>query len=509
MKTSVMMFEFLEQGSHAAILHDGREIIEFNKNLVYFAGSWWAQNQCMVPGEGQEVASLPIFASFDGHHLVSDVRYEAQCGPDSCCIKITPTRTIGGTKIFNEVTEQCTLTVRLVDGRYEWEQQLDVQYHRDIDTSDPAANERLRFYHFPRQNGEPGIFLQYADPQQVGASGPAVPMTHDWLGQPEPMVGPDSFRKNWQRRYTSIIFQNPDGSFSWSDLNKTKWHRLTMDNRRARPCHPQGLLYVAKEDGSAIEYRTDAPSHYHHVCEWGMDFHFWMDLQPFMHGTVIPAGTTLTCKTTARLVDPEVTRPIFTQAQEIMLTERERFIADRPAYEEPENTFTVSGLERLDAQVWQPTSEGCRWEKTGGYCNGAGCLVIQNNYSNIGAWRQTSLGPSQWGNPLLMGARYRLSAWVKVEHCECDTTEAGPMIGVEFGQYNGPAVRSPRVPVDGGWSQPLISVTKPVPTQINWTYLEVITPPCPSYALVNSLILRFHGRGIAYFSNVRWEMVEE
>ncbi len=501
-----MSFSFQEQGGHAAIVYDGQEILALDKMITYHGGPWWVQYQVMVAGGEPEVAYLPIFAFYGYHHAIADVAYEATTGEDSLTLKITPTRTLQGTEVFEQVRETCTFTVRPEGGRFVWDQCLEIEILQDLDTAAFHQQAALRVYRFPHQDGRPGIFYQFCDPQPVWGSGPAVPMTHDWQWQFEPSVGPGAFRQHWRRRWVNLIFQNPDGSYSWSELNKTKWAHLTMDNRRARPCHPQGYLYLLKENGEALEYKCDATSHYHHVCEWGMDFHFWCDLAPFLKGTVLPAGTRLTAATTVRLVGSEVTAPILAEASKMDLTEREFAQANLPAYEEPENTFAVSALERLDAQCWTPTSEGCRWEKTGAHHGEGGCLVIHNEYSNVGSWEQSALGPQQWGNPFLAGARYRLSAWVRVENGDFDT-QGGPDVGVEFMQSNGPAYVSSKEWVDCGWSDSLIRLDEPRPDMSSWHYVELITPPCPGFAIYGKLKLRLIGRGTAYFSNVRWEMV--
>ncbi|HEY3396185.1 MAG TPA: hypothetical protein VGM19_00875 [Armatimonadota bacterium] len=502
------MFEFREQGSHAAIVHDGQEILQFDKMITYHGGPWWVQNQVMIPGGEPEVAYLPIFAFFSYFHAVSDVSYEAVAGEDSLTLTLTPTRTLQGTGLFHWVQERCTFEVRLVEGRFVWRQQLEIDVLQDLDTAQLDSTTPLPVYRFPHQDNQPGLFFQYADPQPVSASGPAVPMIRDWQWQFEPSVGPEAFRSHWRRRWVSLIFQNLDGSYAWSDLNKTKWAHLTQDNRRARPCDPQGYLYLLKENGEALQYRADAPSHYHHVCEWGMDFHFWCDLAPFLQGTVLPAGTHLEAATTVQLVGPEVTQPILAQATEMRLTEREHAKANLPAYEEPENSFTVSALERLDAQPWRPLSEGCRWEPTGAHHGDGGCLIVHNEISNEGSWLCSDLGPQQWGNPFLAGATYRLSAWVRVEDGEFDTSDGGPQVGVELMQSNGPAYVSTKEWLDFGWSEELVNMTSPVPTSIPWTQVEVTVPACPSFAIYGKLKLRLSGRGTAYFSNVRWDMVE-
>jgi hypothetical protein len=503
-----MAFDFQRQGSHAAIRFDGQEILKLDEHVLFFGDVFQVTDQHMAPGGGPEVASLPVFNAYGYTNPVSDVDYQADGGGEQLSLTIMPTRTRKGAAVFDQVWETCRFDVRLVDGRFEWTQTLTIDHRQDLDTRDLHARADIRLYRFVMPDGSPGAFIQFADPLPVGGSGPAVPMTRDWQGIHEPFCGPDSFRQSWRRRYVSIIFQDPDGSFHASELNKTKWFFLTQDNRRARLCHPEGLLYLVKDDGQALEYRCQAPSHYHHVCEWGMDFHFWCDMAPFTQDGVIPAGTTIACSTTSRLVDASVVGPVAAAAVPIELTERERQAADRPAYEEPENTFTVSALERMDALAWRPTSEGCAWQRDGGHEPGGGSLVIHNDTSDEGQWRLESLGPSQWANPFVAGARYRLSAWVRVESFEPDPSMTpGPQVGVVFEQHNGPSMLSERQRVDCGWSQALVGEGDLVP-EIDWTRIELVTPPCPSYVPLVDLTLRLKGRGKATFSSVCWEMIE-
>jgi hypothetical protein len=106
------------------------------------------------------------------------------------------------------------------------------------------------------------------------------------------------------------------------------------------------------------------------------------------------------------------------------------------------------------------------------------------------------------------GAKYRLSAWVKVEELEWNGNHGGPQVGVTFTQYNGPASVSPAVPVTGGWSPALFTLRHFGYTKsVDWTQVEVVVT-APSYALSACLHLKFQGRGKASFSNVRWERVE-
>lgn len=118
------------------------------------------------------------------------------------------------------------------------------------------------------------------------------------------------------------------------------------------------------------------------------------------------------------------------------------------------------------------------------------------------------LGPSQWANPFLAKGRYRLSAWVRVEDFEHYIDEPGPRVGVEFVQYNGPAMTSTQETTPMYWSPALNGNDTPLPPTMGWTRIEVVTPPCPSNVLLAHLVCEFRGRGTAWFSEVAWELVE-
>lgn len=499
-------FQFVEQGSHAAIVHAGQEILRFDKNVSFFYLAYQIKDQVMVPGGKPEVAFVVALTGYPAGSIL-DVRYEVETDADSLRVRIIPTKLKGSTTGLTRWREEDVIGVRLENGCFVWQQDAFLTFYDDVDLDAPGT--AMRIYRFHHVDGRPARLFQYNDPAPAGGSGPAVPMLRDWLDYHEPYTGPDGFRQHWKREYVSIIFQDPDGGFSTADLNKTRWLNLTLDNRRSRPCAAKGALYLVKESGQALEYRIDAPSHYHHVCEWGMDYHMMCDLDPFARGSVVPAGTTIACSTVCRLVDPSTVAPILEKARPIELTPEEFAIANRAAYEEPENSFNVSALDRLDAQPWLPTSEGCSWERDAGRLPGTGSLVVKNSYCDCGSWQYSALGSQQWGNPIIAGARYRLSAWVRVDHFLPDPSQTlGPQVGIELTQENGPAAGSTRTQMDYGWSPSLINYSGPLPTKIEWTKIELITPPVPNYVLRGILKLRLHGRGTAYFTGVRWEPVE-
>ena len=501
-----MNFAFKEDGCIAQIFYGNDTILTLAQNYMPFGGQFSVHDQWMKPGAGPEVAHLPLFACHGYRNAVTEVRYETQIAPNELTLRVFPTMTRTGTDVFGKVREVCTMHVRLDQDRFIWRQQMHVEILKDLDITQLNNKTDVRVYRFWDPQGQPGCYMQFADPMPVGASGPAVPMTRDWVGIPEPTVGSITFRQNWQRRYVSIIFADPDGGYSWSELNKRKFHFLTADNQRARACDPDGTLFLVNADSTALAYQCSAPSHYHHICEWGMDFHCWLDLKPFLQGDILPAGTEIKAQTIAQLVEPETVQPILQQARYIDLTPDERRRADVPAYEEPESTLTVSALDRLDAQYWIPAGEGCSWTKTGGYRSNSGCLIIENNFSSFGQWRQEFLGPSHYANPFVPGARYCCSAWVKLQNLS-GTMLPQPQLSVEFKHYHGPATVSPCQIVPGGTSPPIMDFTQPFRHKIEWTYLELITEPCPSYTLGAVLTVSFRGYGQASFSNIRWELI--
>ena len=506
-------FEFTEQGSHAAIVYNNQEILKFDKNVAYFNLAFMVRDQVMIPGGKPEVAFVPVLSGFCGDPRLADVKYKIKPLGEGIQVKIIPTRlhsSDGGASIFSQWTEEDTLEVRLENDRFVWKQVATLKFLEDFNID--SLESGMHLYRFHHVDGRPAHGFQFIDPAPTGASGPTVPMLLDWIGYPEPYSGADTFRKHWKREYVSIILENPDHTFSWSELNKTKWLNLISDNRRSRPCAGKGAFYIVKSSGEALEFMLDAPSHYHHVCEWGMDFHAWCDLEPFSKNSIIPKNTEITCLASYSLVDASKVQPILKQAKRIELTDAEKANADRPAYEEPESQFVLSVLDHLDAHPWLPTSEGCSWERTGGYKPDSGCLIINNHYSDTGSWEVSEWGVQSWGNPLIPGSRYKMSAWAKVESFQPDLSNMngtpGPQVGADLLHYNGPSVGATTTTCQCGWSPSVVSVFKPLPTQLDWTYIELITPHIPNNVQKGILKLRFSGRGKCYFSNVRWEPTE-
>lgn len=503
-----MDFKFKEQGGVARIEYDGQPIIQMDQNYFPFKGALCIHDQVMLPGERSEVAYVcGTFATHGYNHAVTEVKYETEKLDDGITVRIIPTNTKSGREVFEIVNEILTFTVRLIDDRFVWTQHLKINFKQDLVLEETGNHSTIRVYRFPKQDGSLGRFLQFADPMPRNASGPAVPMTRDWIGVIEPTVGPDTFRAHWKRDYDRIIFQDPDHSYSWTELNRAKTHAMVNDNQRARPCDSKGTLYLVKDNNDALEYSCDVSSHYHHICEWGMDYHCWLDAGDYAKDGVIAKGTVIEAATTVKLVGSDVIEPVLKSAKYIDLTEREKFHFNLPAYEEPENTFTKSVLEsHCDAQHWQPTSEGCSWQKDGGYKPDTGCLVIHNNFSQTGSWIVPLLGPSHWCNPFDPGAQYRMSAWVKLEDME--TMFGGPSIGIEFTNYHGLGTARKTEKINGGQaSLDPFECPQWTPNR-EWTYLEFITCSCPSYVLRSTMTVKLEGYGKAYFSNIRWELIK-
>ena len=59
-----MAFDLHEHGSHAAIRYDGEEILKLDQHVLFFGDKFVVRDQCMQPGAGPEVSSMPLFASY-------------------------------------------------------------------------------------------------------------------------------------------------------------------------------------------------------------------------------------------------------------------------------------------------------------------------------------------------------------------------------------------------------------------------------------------------------------
>ena len=210
-------FEFREDGAHAGIYYNGEKILrlETHDRLTI-------KDQCMEPGAGPELAWLQPFAFFGYKHSISEVRYDVEQETGRLSLAITPTNTLSGPEAFGWVQEKRTLTVWLEDGKFAWDERLESNVLKDVDIATLSKKTPLRVYLFPHQDGRKGTFFQFSDPVPCYSSGPAVPMTRDWGSDRNPYTGPEGFTKDWKRRWVKIILQNPDGSYSWSDLNKNK-----------------------------------------------------------------------------------------------------------------------------------------------------------------------------------------------------------------------------------------------------------------------------------------------
>lgn len=152
-----MSFQFTQQGSRAAIVHQDQEIIRLDSYVNYNGGQFWVADQCMVPGGEPEVASIPVFAFYGYRCAVNEGAYEVrEAGPEGLTVVITPANTQGGRRVFDQVQERCTLSVRLVEGRYVWRQQLDINFLQAVDTADLDQQSPCASIVSPTRTAGPG-----------------------------------------------------------------------------------------------------------------------------------------------------------------------------------------------------------------------------------------------------------------------------------------------------------------------------------------------------------------
>jgi len=503
-----MDFKFEECGNEAFITFDGKKILCFQGYNVFFGRSFWVKDMATRPDGEHEVACMPTWATYGYTRDVTKVRFNVLEQGRRLALELVPVETMAGTAVLERVREKKTICVGLSeDGRaFVWDMRLDVQFLDDVALEEfgrAGSGRPFRQYEFPNPDGSPGQYIQFADPLPTCAVGPAVPMQEDWLGVQEPYCGRQGFRKDWQRRYYDILVQTPDGRWLKTKLNRQKLFHLEKFNRRALELKRDGTLYVVRRDKSALKYEFDVDSLFLHICEWGNDFHFWSDFSRQFKDGRIEKGRTLTYRYRVSDAPAGEVAPLHEQAEEVELTPQEYQRANQPLYEEPVNTFRTSALEPIDVRAWEPDETG-RWEPQVGRREGFGSVALRHSTMRTSYWRAEGIGPSQWCNPIAPNCRYRLSCYARVADAEGEPQGAGAQVGLVFHHYNGPAAAGARkVDIHAGFSPAGQAVRD------EWTYIELLTDPAPAYALHATLLLRFEGKGTAYFTEVSFERVKE
>lgn len=359
----------------------------------------------------------------------------------------------------------------------------------------------------PDEHGRPGFYWEIDDPNFDGNYGPSVPMQNDWLGVYEPTCGPDTFRKHWRRKVERYLFCEPSGR-----VRSIRFHRgllfcLPRQNGRALPIKAGGWAGVLHTDGAGTLYEfIDGEATFGHICEYFFDTHFWHRLAVDPARPILPKGHTLRMAYRMREVPSEAMRKLVHNARPIEPTESEwRNHADVPIYEEPVNHFRTSWREDNagDAWPWVPVA-GATWDrKVGRRQPGSLCLERVCKYAERisgGLWEVPRVGAHTLMNPLVPGARYRLSAFARTDRQILPPRQT-PALSITLHKYAGPATFAPEIQPAAVFMGQARAPFEPG----RWAKIEVISGPINGHVMGATLGCHFRGEGTAWFDEVRFE----
>jgi hypothetical protein len=329
--------------------------------------------------------------------------------------------------------------------------------------------------------------IEFDDPLLSGGVGPQVPMTQDWTGLPEPVLGEDNYTTRWEKRYLSVVLPT-----AARGLRKLTFNRVVNGNQkffnRLIPCTAprQPYLYERKDGGFVLFTPLHAYPGSHHICEWGYDMHWYAMLDRPAPGLLFRKGQRVDLAyQIEEIVRAEVPAG-YLDAVPAELETEERALSDRPIYEEPVCHFARSTLDCPDQYGWQP-GERCEWNRAGGRTAGTGALEIRNGVeARESAWLFRHFGPSYACNPIPPASSFRVSGWVRAD----DPDKA--VVEITLNHYNGPAMFSSGVPVVSAGR-----VGERAARDGDWRRLEFVSAPSGSYTISGSFRFAYAGRGTA------------
>lgn len=491
----------VRQGGHSIVMDGDVPLMHFISGDLYMAGQFLIQDvrfhprgpsriwgckpfwQGVIPGASPQGATVTGEATVRG--LVVRVRPEGT-GPIDVdnTFEFLPDPRTGGWMIDHV----CRLTFRRA-----------------------VAANTLGFCRMDNPRGEPTLYWEFDDPLPVNAVGPSVPMAQDWIGQYEPTVGPDTFRKHWRPGLDRHVFQEPGGRVRTIRFHRAVTSALTQYNRRAVAHKAGGFAGWLHADGAGVvcEYRDGKPA-FGHLCEWGNNVHYWQAVAGDPDRLVMRKGQVLERRYRMREVPAADMKRLLARARPVEPTAGEwKRVECVPLYEEPVNRFQTSW--RHDptgcAYAWVP-GMGATWDrKTGRKTPGSLKLVSTGHAfsdlvgTRVATWQSPPVGPSTWMNPLAPKARYRFSGYVRVRPGRPCFHPPWPSLSITFHQYGGPATYSPQIrpsPAAGGGA-----AWKPD----QWVPIEAVSGPVSGNVMSVTLGCHLRGEGEAWFDEMRFERV--
>ena len=474
------MFTFDQRPGKTDIKFDGDVILTFIDEHVMFRSFVIANLKCRPHGPVELIGLLPT--SFYGSKLL---RCDVQCSlpaPNRISILLTPTKVDAGLDAFVKESRHIDITYQPDQARFRYEFTADHEILQDI-----RGKEGVHINPMPQWGKDNYAVLEFDDPLLSGGVGPQVPMTQDWTGLPEPILGADNYTTRWTKRYLSVSMQTVERGHQRLVFNRIVNGVQQFYNRHVLKCAPRTPYYYEKTDGRYLRYSPPFENETgHHICEWGYDMHFYALLPKAGKGKLLTRGQKIRIQYELEEVEAAEVPGAFRNAPAARLEPRERVLADLAIYEEPVCRFTASVIDHPDAYGWEGT-KGCIWNRAGGRQQGFGALEVRNGRTpKASEWLFRHFGPSYGGNPIPPASRFRVSAWVRADDIRKVKLTFTTM------QFNGSAMYSRRVPIrtTGG--------ARNVQSEENgWRYIEFISKPSGSYSICGEIAFAYAGIGAA------------
>jgi hypothetical protein len=403
----------------------------------------------------------------------------------------------------------CVANVSLsADGKsFEWEFVHETRVLRTI-----PYPERF----FSRTDADPEFadtgawIFEFSDPMPHRAFGPKdgpIPLDRPDILFPQPW-----FRKDgWQRNWTHFVFARADGKIIKIPMNHLENHDKDFWRQS-----PDGFVAFLGGKGTNLRYRfLDGTGRNvcHHYCMWGYDIHFWQIFAPGSGGSPnerpeLPEGFVFKHRYVLESMSDEEASNLLQNAEDHPWRQGDqRSLDNTPVYVPGVTEFHESLKREDDRGFFQPAltadflpehpgrkTPGCvRLDNHGFAYDRDGNSVAQYN-----AWA-ISLGSDNWHTPIEPGAKYEISAWVKLEADEKAVARIAANYVVQYDQAK-PTFRTET-------SKTFFS--NEVRGKTGWVKLQLLTPEMPEeYICTMNVRMELIGRGLAYFDEFEFKCAD-
>lgn len=331
-------------------------------------------------------------------------------------------------------------------------------------------------------------FLEYTDPYSLLAIGPATPFTRDHPDHlwPLPVFRKDQ-RKHWQQTAwldeSGEILAQPHNHAMPSGLfpvARGGWLGFFLE--------PEGLNPVFELDPDSAE-QTVA-----HLCEWAYDIHLGILVPTESGGAILRKGKSYEAKYRCSALDAPEARQRLQGVKLRPLTAEQQETLNRPAYVAGVNAFSEP-IQAEDLRWPWVAGPGAGWDREVGHLD-AHSLRLDSKSGE--AFWEIKVGRENFMDPLRVGERCRLCAWVKTAEPQGGIVR----LGFGYGVARQPGVTGEALEMEYYWSEEIREAT-------DWTQIEVDGLPVPENTMWAHLLLKLEGPGTAWFDDVAFHHFSE